>query len=250
MACHRPGDKPLSEPMMVSLPTYICVTRPQWFNAVLQLLGLRMFLCPPSGAAEKIQRFTTYICVITQTRAIFSNTYTTHPGPFQCTIRHLIIRCLKVSKPGDLYLELSHHFETWQAPAKFQSDAIIETTNVTDLGHHEIIWHLFVFWNRTLMATSLNIFHQKNKLDGNFNFSCSNSNWMFPIELCTMAVVMEINALSEPAVIKNKQLKYQTYEGLCSQIAQNCVLWQYSKLNTFGMQFSCLFDVNYIVFIQ
>ena len=26
----RPGDKPLSEPMMVSLLTHICVTRPQW----------------------------------------------------------------------------------------------------------------------------------------------------------------------------------------------------------------------------
>ena len=26
----RPGDKPLSEPMMVSLPTHICVIRPQW----------------------------------------------------------------------------------------------------------------------------------------------------------------------------------------------------------------------------
>ena len=28
MAWRRPGDKPLSEPMMVSLPTHICVTRP------------------------------------------------------------------------------------------------------------------------------------------------------------------------------------------------------------------------------
>ena len=28
----RPGDKPLSEPMMFSLPTHICVTRPQWVN--------------------------------------------------------------------------------------------------------------------------------------------------------------------------------------------------------------------------
>ena len=26
----RSGDKPLSEPMMISLPTHICVTRPQW----------------------------------------------------------------------------------------------------------------------------------------------------------------------------------------------------------------------------
>ena len=27
-----PGDKPLSEPIMVRLPTHICVTRPQWVN--------------------------------------------------------------------------------------------------------------------------------------------------------------------------------------------------------------------------
>ena len=30
MAWRRSGDKPLSEPMMVSLPTHICVTRHQW----------------------------------------------------------------------------------------------------------------------------------------------------------------------------------------------------------------------------
>ena len=30
MAWRRPGDKPLSESMVVSLPTHICVTRPQW----------------------------------------------------------------------------------------------------------------------------------------------------------------------------------------------------------------------------
>ena len=30
MAWRRPGDKPLSESMMVSLPTHMCVTRPQW----------------------------------------------------------------------------------------------------------------------------------------------------------------------------------------------------------------------------
>ena len=29
MAWRRPGDKPLSEPMMVCLLTHICVTRPQ-----------------------------------------------------------------------------------------------------------------------------------------------------------------------------------------------------------------------------
>ena len=32
MAWRRPGDKPLSEPMLVSLLTHKCVTRPQWVN--------------------------------------------------------------------------------------------------------------------------------------------------------------------------------------------------------------------------
>ena len=34
MAWRHPGDKPLSEPMMISLPTHICVTRPQWVKFV------------------------------------------------------------------------------------------------------------------------------------------------------------------------------------------------------------------------
>ena len=34
MAWRRSGDKPLSEPMMVSLLTHICVTRPQWVKCL------------------------------------------------------------------------------------------------------------------------------------------------------------------------------------------------------------------------
>ena len=30
MGWRRPGDKPLSEPMVARLPTHICMTRPQW----------------------------------------------------------------------------------------------------------------------------------------------------------------------------------------------------------------------------
>ena len=34
IARHRPGDKPLSEPMMASLLTHVCSSRPQWvFNS-------------------------------------------------------------------------------------------------------------------------------------------------------------------------------------------------------------------------
>ena len=34
MGWRRPGDKPLSEPMMVSLLMHICVTRPQWVKCL------------------------------------------------------------------------------------------------------------------------------------------------------------------------------------------------------------------------
>ena len=39
MAWRRPGDKPLSEPMMVSIPTHICVTPPQWVKPQKGLAG-------------------------------------------------------------------------------------------------------------------------------------------------------------------------------------------------------------------
>ena len=40
MAWHRPGDKPLSEPVLISLLTHICVSRLQWVN-----LGNVLYLC-------------------------------------------------------------------------------------------------------------------------------------------------------------------------------------------------------------
>ena len=45
MVRRRPGDKPLSEPMMVSLLTHTCVTRPQWVKFVLIIAAL--FQQPP-----------------------------------------------------------------------------------------------------------------------------------------------------------------------------------------------------------
>ena len=43
MAWHRPGDKPLSEPMLVCLLTHICVTRPQWVKVIYA--GEQVALC-------------------------------------------------------------------------------------------------------------------------------------------------------------------------------------------------------------
>ena len=41
MAWRRTGDKPLSEPMLVSLLMHICITRPQWVNPLHAELFLR-----------------------------------------------------------------------------------------------------------------------------------------------------------------------------------------------------------------
>ena len=41
MAWCRPGDKPLSEPMMVYLLTHICVTRPQWVKRKMLSIGAK-----------------------------------------------------------------------------------------------------------------------------------------------------------------------------------------------------------------
>ena len=38
MAWRRSGDKPLSEPMMVSLSMHICVTRPQWVKTSIYFI--------------------------------------------------------------------------------------------------------------------------------------------------------------------------------------------------------------------
>ena len=43
MAWRRPGDKPLSEAILVSSLTHICVTRPQWVN--MSLTFNKMCIC-------------------------------------------------------------------------------------------------------------------------------------------------------------------------------------------------------------
>ena len=66
MAWRRPGDKPLSETMMVSSPTHKCVTRPQWVKYrvpvdfinchLLRSTGLKLNITlssKPSGACSK-----------------------------------------------------------------------------------------------------------------------------------------------------------------------------------------------------
>ena len=47
-----PGDKPLSEPMMISLLRNICVTRPQWVNSSLANCELTSLVKEATGVYE------------------------------------------------------------------------------------------------------------------------------------------------------------------------------------------------------
>ena len=51
MAWRRPGDKPLSEPMLVSLLTHKCITRPQWVKHILGEIHLMFTLYSQSIAS-------------------------------------------------------------------------------------------------------------------------------------------------------------------------------------------------------
>ena len=78
MAWCRSGDKSLSEPMMVSLLTHICVTRPHWVNEWVQyqhhelqhVMQSRQFIPMPPGALWK-QFFRYLSTVLTDAYQLF-----------------------------------------------------------------------------------------------------------------------------------------------------------------------------------
>ena len=55
VAWRRPGDKPLSEPMLVILLTHICVTRPQWVkDSILLEKDMHIFMYTCISVVENI----------------------------------------------------------------------------------------------------------------------------------------------------------------------------------------------------
>ena len=62
MAWRRPGDKPLSEAMLVSLLTHKCVTRPQWVNNIPALVQKTAWRRP--GDSHYLNQRLSYYCRI------------------------------------------------------------------------------------------------------------------------------------------------------------------------------------------
>ena len=56
MVRRRPGDKPLSKPMVVNLLTHICITRPQWVKATARLWPDTVYVQtePAQGVSESV----------------------------------------------------------------------------------------------------------------------------------------------------------------------------------------------------
>ena len=84
MAWRRWGDKPLSEPMMVRLPTHICVTRPQWVNIlhiqhILSHWGMVMHMCQCTGSSL-VQVMVCYISGTKSLTDLMLNYQLTHCG--------------------------------------------------------------------------------------------------------------------------------------------------------------------------
>ena len=94
MAWRRPGDKPLSEPMMVSLQTHICVTWPQWVNCFIVVVFL--ILLDSHGAFSHI--FQDYLQTPLQWRHNECNGISNHRR-FDCLLsRFFRCRSKKTSK--------------------------------------------------------------------------------------------------------------------------------------------------------
>ena len=93
MARHRPGDKPLSEPMMVRLPTHICVTRPQWVKLNHSLIQVALHRDNPWHGASSITIHVSWIQpVLGLVSQLLARNWIFAKNPYYCysTIVHQI----------------------------------------------------------------------------------------------------------------------------------------------------------------
>ena len=84
MACHQPGDKALSETMMVSILTLICIIRLQWVNTKYILLPYSIdIVLTPSICQSKFELCSMFVIAVL------------HKTQFYCGIPVLLIVIIK-----------------------------------------------------------------------------------------------------------------------------------------------------------
>ena len=100
-----PGDKPLSEPMMVRLPTHTCVTRPQWVNSTfLNEIRIKDTKCI-SKCLKNVGQFSFGLNVFRSTKLHQSAKHLAWQDPFRTSSRHkaisknLLNHCVTFRRP-------------------------------------------------------------------------------------------------------------------------------------------------------
>ena len=173
MAWRRPGDKPLSEPMMVRLPTHICVTRPQW----VKTCGMKLRL-PSKTSTMQSLKFGNGEAILSHAlprlwflnHAGINSIHVGKWGPgvkwYICyTVVHFLIgfstyteaNCIDICndyfinslRPSDAYMRRQTNHD-WTAPSHYQNQCL-----------NNVIWTLSnkLQWN---FSRKSNIFVQKN----------------------------------------------------------------------------------------
>ena len=117
LAWRRSGDKPLSEPILVSLLTHICVTRPQWDNTYrfhlqisCKLIYITEYLnaSPSNGCRTTCLIFTPFTCQLIKCAAQSDN------GSFGDSVSEILNWLNWISmKIIMFYIQVSGNFQTF-----------------------------------------------------------------------------------------------------------------------------------------
>ena len=113
MAWRRPGDKLLSEPMMVRLPTHICVTRPQSVNQNTNFSSNELYLTiSPANFGHVIQTSMCWIscqqkCYFGECAALYWAFNTMRPRQNGCHFADDIFKCIFLNENYFISIQIS-----------------------------------------------------------------------------------------------------------------------------------------------
>ena len=129
MAWHRPGEEPLSEPMMVSLLTHICVIPPQWINSWLCFYQTRSAWSMDQGSNKNHSPAYHFAPTVTKFCVMWEGSSLPHDTKFgNC-------RCEIVDSREFPSWSLIHGLR-WSGLIKAEPGDLVTPRCINELGHH------------------------------------------------------------------------------------------------------------------
>ena len=145
MAWRRPGDKPLSETMMVRLPTHICVTRPQWVKACV--FHSPMCRCKFQLTATGVKINPPHIVTSRESHDVPNH------RQLSCSIHRLFILTTKTPKPRILaHDEVGNPPVTGDSPHKkpvMQKTCVFSLNKTLIWEGFPVPWRHYELWGQT-----------------------------------------------------------------------------------------------------